>query len=154
LSGITIQLRDVDRAQRDTVSVDGRIAAAGGANPLTVGDASGLTLTTYETVGGQLVPLASKVFAASDCRATGGSSPGLYCRDRVTRSTVRLRGSGSAPDTYRVIVRLKGIDITPGRPFTPPLVSKLVVGSRFWLGKASVCSVAAGGERMTCQKTF
>jgi amidase len=154
LSGVAIQLRDVDRPQRDTVTVDGRIAAGSGTNPLADGDANGLTLTTYETVGGQLVALASKTFAAADCRATGGSSPGLYCRDRVTRSTVRLRGSGSAPDTYRVVVRLKQLDITPGRPFSPPLVSKLVVGSRFWLGKASVCSVAAGGERITCQKTF
>lgn len=154
VSGAEIQLRDVDRPERDSFSFEGRIAVGTGGDPIAEGDANGVTVTVYETPGGALAALASETFTGSECRAIGGSSPGLYCRDRTTRSYVRLRGSGAAATSYRVTARIKRLEIAPGRPFTAPIATRLAIGGRAWLGKASVCSVTNGGERTTCRQSL
>lgn len=149
-----IQLRDVDRAQRDAFTFEGSVAVGPGSDPLTDGDTGGLSLTVYETVAGAPAALGGATFTAAECRAIRGSSPGLSCRNRSTRSYVRLRGSGAAAKTWRVTARIKRLDLAPGRPFSPPIASKLVIGARTWLGKASVCSVRDGGERTTCRQSL
>lgn len=148
-----IQLRDVDREGRDSFTFEGRIAVGTGSDPIADGDVSGVTISVHETAGSPLA-LGSATFTGAECRAIRGSSPGLSCLNRATRSYVRLRGSGAAATSYRLTARIKRIDLAPGRPFTAPIASKVVIGTRAWLGKASVCSVSDGGERTTCRQSL
>lgn len=148
-----IQLRDVDREGRDSFTFEGRIAVGTGSDPIADGDVRGVTITVHETAGSPSA-LGSATFTGAECRAIRGSSPGLSCLNRATRSYVRLRGSGAAATSYRLTARIKRIDLAPGRPFTAPIASKVVIGTRAWLGKASVCSVSDGGERTTCRQSL
>ena len=162
-----VQLNDRDlspRGPQDTFTIRGRVYINSGEDPIAAALANGATSTVYQGAGSPSGSLGIEVdtfsWTSSQCKtAKGGLS--LFCRDSVSNSSFRLRGTQARPTSFRVNTVVRKRDFSPGKPFDLPLAGDVSVGSPssasgsfVWDGTpdAGNCSTTQNGERTTCRQ--
>ena len=163
-----VQLNDRElspRGPQDTFTIRGRVYINSGEDPIAAALANGATSTVYQGAGSPSGSLGIEVdtftWTSSQCKtAKGGLS--LFCRDSVSNSSFRLRGTQARPTSFRVNTVVRKRDFSPGKPFDLPLAGEVSVGSPssasgsfIWDGTpdAVYCSVTQNGERTTCRSS-
>lgn len=150
-----IQLNDVNKADKDTFAIRGRVYVNPGADPVAAGLANGATAIVYQAGSalGAFVYVDSESWAPGECKATSGGRS-LYCKG-TSGSSLRLRGTQSDPTSYRLNAVVKRRDFSPGKPFELPLAGEIQVNSFDWTGQGATdfCSVSNNGERTTCRSS-
>jgi len=153
-----VQLNDRDDASsKDTYTIRARVEVAPGGDPVGDGVANGVTAVVFESGSAagaftDYTQVDTFTWAPSQCKAvTNGRS--LYCKDEVSESFFRLRGSAAKPRNYRINTVVKRRDFVPGKPFVTPLAGQAVIGDLNWLIETTngLCEVTHNGERTTCR---
>lgn len=166
-----VQLNDrpVSKSQGpvDTFTIRGRVYFAQGEDPIGSALANGVTSTVYQTgsATGSFVGYAQVdtfTWDASQCKGTH-SGLSVYCKDPVSGSFLRLRGTQAKPTSLRVNTVVKHRDFIPGKPFTVPLAGEVTITNASpsvgpanfdWDGfpEVTYCNVSHNGERTTCRQ--
>jgi hypothetical protein len=156
-----VQLNDrvlTARGPEDMFTIRGRVYINSGADPIAAALAGGATSTVYQGAGSPSGSLGIQVdtfsWTASQCRGTRGGRS-LFCRDSVSNSSFRLRGTQAKPTSFRVNTVVRRRDFSPGKPFSLPLAGEVSVGppssgyyQLTWSGAPSNTAAAAGIIRM------
>ncbi len=152
----------------DTYTIRGRVYFNLPEDPIGSALANGVTATVYQTAGspaGSFVgytEVDTFTWDASQCKGTHAGLS-VYCKDTVSGSFLRLRGTQAKPDSLRVNTVVKRRDFIPGKPFGIPLAGEVTItnaspsvgpASFDWDGFPDVnyCNVSHNGERTTCRQ--
>lgn len=146
----SILLNDIGRTSGDSLAIRGIVEVNPGDDPVAGGIAGGAMAIVYQTgaSAGALALVESISFSASQCRSLGRGRS-LLCRD-AAGNFLALRG-GAAPQTYRVQVRVRRLEFSPGRPFALPLAAEVQVNGFDWIGAGDTCRVTQNSTRTTCR---